>query len=61
MAYGTKPQSGVWYDEDWWAELEDEDFFPEVDEGLEDDEISAAEAAFMKGYVSERRLAQEED
>lgn len=46
-------------EENYWAELEDEDTWMGLEEELEDDEIRAGEAAFVKGYTAERRGAAE--
>lgn len=48
-------------EEDYWAELEDEDVWMDIEEELENNEIRAEEAAFVKGYTAERRRAAEEE
>ena len=37
----------------------DEDLWQDLDQGVDDDELEAREAAFVRGYSEERRRARE--
>ena len=47
-----KQQPTQWNDEELWTEVEsdEEQFFAALDQDVEDDEMSLAEAGFIKGY-----------